>query len=124
MPHSNQIREFLMTDTGIELTDIYYGADGLLCGTARQAQEAADAEASIARRDAIESRNRRLSVRRKVIESQIEALKAEFEAEEDEVARINSEELATEERLWKDRSEIARRKGADADLPVTKPSKA
>jgi circadian clock protein KaiC len=40
MAHSNQIREFLLTNHGIELIDVYRGPEGILTGTARQAQEA------------------------------------------------------------------------------------
>src|SRR6185437_15441957 len=40
MAHSNQIREFLLTSHGIELADVYVGPQGVLTGSARQAQEA------------------------------------------------------------------------------------
>lgn len=39
MAHSNQIREFLLTDHGVQLRDVYVGPSGLLTGTARDAQE-------------------------------------------------------------------------------------
>lgn len=42
MKHSNQIREFLLTDHGIELLDVYTGPDGVLTGSARRAQELKD----------------------------------------------------------------------------------
>ena len=35
MGHSNQIREFLLTDHGVELVDVYAGAAGVLTGSAR-----------------------------------------------------------------------------------------
>ena len=40
MAHSNQIREFLLTDRGIELQEVYLGPEGVLTGSARLAQEA------------------------------------------------------------------------------------
>ena len=40
MNHSNQIREFLLTDHGVELVDVYLGAEGILTGSARLSQEA------------------------------------------------------------------------------------
>ena len=40
MAHSNQVREFLLTDQGIELRDAYLGPQGVLTGSARLAQEA------------------------------------------------------------------------------------
>ena len=47
MAHSNQIREVLLSDRGIELVDVYLGPGGVLTGSARAAQEAKEkAEAS------------------------------------------------------------------------------
>ena len=42
MPHSNQIREFILTDRGVELLDVYNGSAGVLTGTARLVQEEQD----------------------------------------------------------------------------------
>ena len=47
MAHSNQIREFLLTDRGIELQDVYLGPEGVLTGSARQAQEAREKAAAV-----------------------------------------------------------------------------
>jgi circadian clock protein KaiC len=38
MAHSNQIREFLISDRGIDLVDAYIGPSGVLTGSARVAQ--------------------------------------------------------------------------------------
>ena len=38
MAHSNQVREFVLTDHGIELIDVYTGAEGVLTGSARLLQ--------------------------------------------------------------------------------------
>ena len=42
MAHSNQIREFRLTNHGIELLDVYVGAEGVLTGSARLSQETKD----------------------------------------------------------------------------------
>ncbi len=42
MSHSKQIREFVITNKGIELLDIYRGAGGTLLGSAREAQKLLD----------------------------------------------------------------------------------
>src|SRR6185369_5052085 len=39
MSHSNQIREFLLTDQGVQLLDVYTGPEGVLTGSARVSQE-------------------------------------------------------------------------------------
>jgi len=40
MAHSNQIREFKLTNHGIELLDVYVGPGGVLTGSARIITEA------------------------------------------------------------------------------------
>ena len=49
MYHSNQLREFLITDNGIELVDVYTGPDGVLTGAARATKEAESEEAEMLR---------------------------------------------------------------------------
>ena len=39
MSHSKQVREFLITDKGIELVDVVYGVNGVLIGAEREAQK-------------------------------------------------------------------------------------
>ena len=39
MKHSNQVREFVITDKGLDLVDVYLGPEGVLIGSAREAQE-------------------------------------------------------------------------------------
>src|ERR1700748_2223843 len=38
MKHSNQVREFVITDHGLDLFDVYLGPEGVLTGSAREAQ--------------------------------------------------------------------------------------
>src|SRR5690606_9466449 len=38
MAHSNQLREFLITSSGVSLVDVYVGTEGVLTGSARLAQ--------------------------------------------------------------------------------------
>jgi circadian clock protein KaiC len=77
MKHSNQVREFVMTDHGIELVDVYLGADRVLTGTARVAQAESERVASELRKLGYEKRQAEMEVKRKAIEAQIAALHAE-----------------------------------------------
>ena len=60
MSHSNQVREYRITDRGIELTDVYVGPDGVLTGTARLTQEAREKAAARRRQEAIGRRRREI----------------------------------------------------------------
>jgi circadian clock protein KaiC len=75
------VREFVLSDNGIDLVDAYLGANCMLTGTARVAQENQELAAAELRRQDHERKLRRLASKQKAIEAQIAALKAEGEAE-------------------------------------------
>ncbi len=120
MAHSNQIREFLLTDKGVELRDVYVGPSGVLTGSSRLIQEAQEQADQIVRRDEIESKHRQVERRRKALDAQIAALQADFDAERDELERIIAQEKTRERRLAEDRVEMAisRRAGGAKPAPV------
>ena len=85
MAHSNQVREFVLSDAGIDLVDVYLGGDRVLTGSARVAQEAREIAAATLRGQDHELKLRQLASKRKAIEAQIAALQAQAEAETEEV---------------------------------------
>ncbi|NQU39398.1 MAG: circadian clock protein KaiC [Lentisphaerae bacterium] len=88
MAHSNQVREFLMTDHGVELRDVYVGPSGdLLAGGAREALESEEKAQLLMRGQEIESKDRELERKRRAMEAQIALLQANFEVERAEVAK-------------------------------------
>jgi len=80
MAHSNQVREFVLSDAGVDLVDVYLGPDRVLTGTARLAQETHEHIAAELRRQDHELKLRQLANERKTIEAQIAALQAEAES--------------------------------------------
>ena len=81
MAHSNQVREFILSDDGIDLVDVYVGADRVLTGTARVAQEAHERVAAEVGRQDHQRKLLQLAGKRKAIEAQILALQVEAESE-------------------------------------------
>lgn len=77
--HSNQIREFLLSDQGISLRDAYLGEGAVLTGSARLAQEAREMEQQAERQAAVAARRREITRKRSQIEAQIAILQAELE---------------------------------------------
>jgi len=112
MGHSNQIREFLLTDHGVELKDVYVGPEGVLTGSMRQAQEAREKALGLSRHQEIERRRRDLDRKRRALDVQIAAQRAEFEAEQEEMRRLLAQEESAGERICDDREEMARSRGA------------
>ena len=110
MAHSNQLREFLITDRGVDLVDVYIGADGVLTGSARALQEARDESGRTAKHQDIERRQRVLERKRRALESQIAALRAEFETEEETLKQLIEGDMDQERSLTDRRVNIARRR--------------
>jgi circadian clock protein KaiC len=112
--HSNQLREFLLTDHGVELKDVYAGADGVLTGSARVAQEAREEAASLLRQQEIEGRQRELERKRAALEARIAAQRREFEIEEEELERLIGEQQTREQVLRDDRTRMHTSRRGDA----------
>jgi circadian clock protein KaiC len=108
MSHSNQIREFTLTNHGIELREAYVGPDGVLTGSARVAQEAAERATALRRSKEIEHKRADLDRKRAALEAQIAALRAEFSATETEALALIEDACGDERRLDEDRREMAR----------------
>jgi circadian clock protein KaiC len=106
MKHSNQVREFIITDKGLDLVDVYLGPEGVLTGSAREAQKLKE-KAGIALRDfAVSRKDKEIIRKRKMLESKISNLQAEFESVEEELNKIYIEEDLKQEILKKNREDI------------------
>jgi circadian clock protein KaiC len=114
MAHSNQIREFVFTDHGIKLVDVYLGSAGVLTGTARAAQEAQEKAEALLRRQDLERKQRNLAHRKEALEAKIAALRAEFETEKEELEKDIIEQKQHEGVLEQDRAAMAKSRKADA----------
>jgi circadian clock protein KaiC len=114
MAHSNQIREFLLTDHGVELRDVYVGASGVLTGSARLTQVAQDQAAHMVRDQEVELRRIELERKRTTLEAQIAVLKAEFAVQEIASLKIIGQEKAEKVQLAQERVDMGLSRKADA----------
>jgi circadian clock protein KaiC len=112
--HSNQVREFVLTNHGVELVDVYVGAAGVLAGSARVTQQAAERDEEL--RIAEELARRRRKLRRSVIEREahLVAVQDQLDAERTEIDRIDLREGHQVADTEADRSTMATRRWADA----------
>lgn len=120
MAHSNQIREFRLTNHGIELLDVYVGAGGVLTGSARLSQETKDDAEQLLRQQEIEHEQFRLERKHAAMEAQIVALRSEFEAEKSEVLKSIGIEKARYERFIKNKAKMAKSRKGDVQKNGTK----
>ena len=79
MYHSNQVREFKLTNKGIKIVDVYLGPAGMLTGSARISQISKEKAEKLVRQEEIERKQRELEQKRQTMEAQITELKAQFE---------------------------------------------
>jgi circadian clock protein KaiC len=113
MAHSNQIREFLISDHGIDVVDAYIGPSGVLTGSARAAQTAREKAEALAGQQEAGRRKRELERKRAALERQISGLRSEHEASAEELRRID-EQVGTQTRLLTtERTELGRLRQAD-----------
>jgi len=91
MAHSNQIREFLISDHGVDLVDAYIGPSGVLTGSARAAQGALEKAALLTSQQEAARRKRELERKREAIERQISVLRSDYESETMELRRIDEQ---------------------------------
>jgi circadian clock protein KaiC len=113
MAHSNQVREFLVTDNGIQLIDAYIGSEGVLLGSARSSQLARDKVAQVERQLATERKERELRRKQQLYEAQLITLKGQYETERDVILRELDEEQKRLQMMSDQRLEIARLRQAD-----------
>ena len=113
MAHSNQIREFLLTNKGIDIIDVYTGQAGVLTGSARLSQEALERSEEESRKEENERLQRELERRHKAMETQVTALQAEYATKEDEIKQLIGQQKRKEKTLSENREEMARQRKAD-----------
>jgi circadian clock protein KaiC len=110
MAHSNQIREFQLTDNGINLQEVYLGPGGVLTGSLRLSQENKETATSLLLDQEISAQQMQLERKRKAMEARVAALQAELMAEEEEVKRHILIKKAEQKQVSKDRSDMSQRR--------------
>ncbi len=112
-PNSNQVREFVLTDHGVEIVDVYVGPAGILTGSARLVQEAQQRDAT--RRHSEELLRRRRELQRSIVEheSQLGLLQDELVAARAELERLDVGEQNQMADAKADQSALAAQRWAD-----------
>jgi circadian clock protein KaiC len=124
MAHSNQVREFRMSDRGVGFTEVYIGGGQVFTGSAREVQEAKDRAEAMARQQETEKRQREHQRQRRLLAAQIEALKGQLEQEDEELKlAMMQEKLRDEARSLDRRRQVERRRTEAAEQQPEAPKK-
>jgi len=106
MKHSNQVREFIITDKGLQLVEVFLGPDGVLTGSARVAQKLAEETTEALRQNALNRKDREIERQRQVLQSKISNLRSEFESVQEELNKIYTEEELKKEIQKKNKDKL------------------
>jgi circadian clock protein KaiC len=118
MAHSNQVREFLVTESGIRLLDVVIGPGGIVTGAGRHTQYLQEQALALASQQELERRERELERKRRVLEATIANLRTEFESVEEELRRTNQEDEQRQQDLSRGRQQIATGYRTPGDNPA------
>ena len=108
MKHSNQVREFVISDDGLSLVDVYLGEKGVLTGSARLAQQLEELTGTALREHAIGRKDRTISRKQAEVEARIMTLRDEFEALQEELNNGYVEDELKKEIQARNREQVIR----------------
>jgi len=110
MAHSNQIREFVLSDIGVDVVPVVVGEEGVLTGSARIAAESAERIAAQGLSQESADLARALEQRRETVDAHVATLRADFAAEERLTQRLIEASERRQEALLADRVAQGRRR--------------
>jgi circadian clock protein KaiC len=113
MAHSNQIREVLITDRGIQLLDVPVSSGEVRMGAARVALEAREREEERERRVETDRKKRLLERKRLEKEARIATIEAEFNTEAENLKKFLEEGKNRREAVDESRRLLGRIRKAD-----------
>ncbi|NCO51934.1 MAG: KaiC 1 [Deltaproteobacteria bacterium CG23_combo_of_CG06-09_8_20_14_all_51_20] len=107
MPHSNQVREFLLTDKGVDIMDVYVGPEGFLTGSARVFGEAQEKAKDAALEQDAQMKERILERKRKEMKARITEIRAEFKTQEAAIKESIRQEKLRQNKASENRDAMA-----------------
>ncbi|MDR6805033.1 circadian clock protein KaiC [Dyadobacter sp. BE34] len=110
MKHSNQVREFVITDDGLKLVEVFLGPVGVLTGSARETQQLLEKTSEAIRDHAVSRKDREIERKRLVLESKIASLKEEFESFQEELNKSYIEDELKKSIMEENRKELTRKR--------------
>jgi circadian clock protein KaiC len=118
--HSNQVRELILGDGGVTLTDTYTAGGEVLMGTLRWEKERAEAMAHEAAEVAAKLKHVKLDAEEAELEVRLKALQVELVAKQVEKELLARTAQNRKGELSQGRTRMGELRGADATLPRRK----
>jgi circadian clock protein KaiC len=90
----------------LNLVDVYLGVDGVLIGSAREAQQLNEVTGEVLRKHALGRKDVEINRKRKVLEAKIASLEEEFETVQEELNKSHVEEELKRNVVEKNRKQM------------------
>ena len=120
--HSNQVRELILSDAGVTLTDTYTAGGEVLMGTLRWEKERAERVSAEAAEANAKLKRVRLDAEEAELEVRLKSLQTELVAKQVEKALLVRSTQSHEGELSRGRTQMKELRGADATIAVGKES--
>ena len=118
--HSNQVRELVLSDAGVTLTDTYTAGGEVLMGTLRWEKESSERAEREVKEVAARLRRVKLDAEEAELEVRVKSLQVELEAKQVEKALMIQTVKSRAGELSRGRTRIEELRGADALIPGRK----
>lgn len=119
MKHSNQVREFLITNEGLKLEDVYLGPEGILTGSAREAHKLQKQTEAILNKHSLGRKDRELEWKAKELQAKIATLNFEFESIKEDLKNDYVEQELKKEVIERNREKVTRYRDDVSKRPKT-----
>lgn len=111
--HSNQVRELILSNDGITLTDVYTAGGEVLMGTLRYEKELAEVAEKERLRNQNELKRVELKVQEAELNAHIAALHRELETKRTELANLENEQSQHEQQWHENRARLSSMRGGE-----------
>ena len=92
MKNSNQVREFIISNNGIEIVEVAIGPSGVLTGSARESYKLELAADKVLRQKVLEGVHKEIENKKTILDARIAGLTSQFELEKEKINHILNEE--------------------------------
>jgi circadian clock protein KaiC len=106
MRSSNQVREFIISDKGIEIVELMISPKGVVVGSARKSYELEREKEKISKKRDIIRKNKEIERKKNILDGKIKRLITQFEMEKEELNRKEMEEIMIDEVRQRNRKGI------------------
>jgi circadian clock protein KaiC len=118
--HSNQVRELVLSDSGVTLADTYTAGGEVLMGTLRWEKESAERVANEVKEVASRLKRVKLDAEEAELEVRVKSLQVELQAKHVEKALMIQTTKSREGELSRGRTRMEELRGADVPIPGRK----